>query len=182
MEKTKNPSHFPTIEEKYELTDSVLECIKNDYESGEYTVQQTADLWNLKLESIRQLSRKNNWLCKSKRIALETELTENPKLLNKLSNPRNQCHQELSPAELLIVKKAETAVTVENLILDISVDALKNLKRDGLTINSAFDFKHVTEAAKNTLGLDKEDSAAAATVNLSFTSRANKPQVVVDVD
>ena len=52
MEKSKNPSHFPTIEEKYELTDSVLECVKNDYESGEYTVQQTADLWNLKLESI----------------------------------------------------------------------------------------------------------------------------------
>ena len=129
MEKSKNPSHFPTIEEKYELTDSVLECVKNDYESGEYTVQQTADLWNLKLESIRQLSRKYNWLSKGKRIAMETELIENPKLLNKLSNPRNQCNQEASPAELLIIKKAKLAVAWEDGILDVSMKALEELKR-----------------------------------------------------
>ena len=180
MEKSKNPSHFPTIEEKYELTDSVLECVKNDYESGEYTVQQTADLWSLKLESVRQLSRKYNWLSKGKRIALETELIENPKLLNKLSNPRNQAHMTLSKAEKLLVKKAEDSITIENLILDISVDALKNLKRDGLTINSAYDFKHVTEAVKDTAGLNIDKAGETPTVNLNFSMKKNAP-VVVDV-
>ena len=181
MEKSKNPSHFPTIEEKYELTDSVLECVKNDYESGEYTVQQTADLWNLKLESIRQLSRKYNWLSKGKRIAMETELIENPKLLNKLSNPRNQCNQEASPAELLIIKKAKLAVAWEDGILDVSMKALEELKRDGLPLKSWFDVDKAHTNVSRILKLD-EPSKADLTVDISFTSRANKPQIVVDVD
>ena len=142
------------MEEKYNLSPSILENIKDDFESGEYTMQETADLWSLEYKLIERLRIKHNWLTKTKRLAFKKELTENPKLLKKLSNPNNKCHQELSPAELLVIKKAKRAVAWEDGILDVSMKALEELKPPDAKEKSLVDLANETRLMEADSGGD----------------------------
>jgi hypothetical protein len=174
-------SKHPTIEDKLNLTPSILKCIKEDYEDETTTVQQTANQWNMEFDQLRIIAKRHNWLTKTNRIKLQNDLEASPKLLKKLSNPNNQCHQELSKAEKLVVRKAKLAVTFQDTILDIGMEALENVKRDGLEIRSAFDLEKVNAVMSQHLGLN-EASSADATVNVNFTNSRSKPEIIVDVD
>ena len=172
---------MPPIEETRNLSPSTLLCIQEDYENPDNTIIACGELWNLTRKQMETLAERHNWLTKGNRLKLEKDLKEQPKLLKKLANPKNQCHQELSVQEKLIIKKTQMAMKYQDTILDVGMKAIEDLKREGLELRSAFDLEKIHSVMSSTLGLD-EPSKADVTVDVSFTNARHKPSVVVDVE
>jgi hypothetical protein len=180
-------THHPITGKPYtdhsKFTDSVWNSIKDDYEAGEYTIQEIADNWNIAFKPLSDKIFNSKWLGKKQKKLLEEHLVSHPKECRELSSHRTKAHAALSPAELLVVKKAKAIVDFQCSVLDIGMDALDKLKDgEGLEIRSAFDFEKVAAVMSKTLGLDETNSTEAPTVNVNFSSSKHKPSVVVDVE
>jgi hypothetical protein len=164
-----------------DFTDSTWECIRDDYEAHNCSIQDVADKWNIPAPILKCRIKNNKWLTTTKARQLEEHLENNPLECKKLSSHRNKAHQELTPAEKLVVKKAKSTIDYQSDILDITLNALAELKADGgLKIKSAFDLEKIDAVARRTLNLD-DDQSKDQIIDTNFTSAKHKP-VIIDVD